>query len=203
MIYTELKSKNTWPRGGMPWRCLCGVLLVFLWVTVPHAALAEERGTWIVVDTGQRTLTVFAGAGDVVMQFSYVALGRGGVARDRVHGDRKTPLGTFHVAWVNPDSRFTLFFGLDFPTVPHADRAYREHVIDRETYHRILDAALEQHIPPQDTPLGGQIGIHGLGDKDRRFHYTDNWTDGCVALTNEEIKALAQWVKIGTKVIIL
>ena len=177
--------------------------LGFLCLVTAGLALAEGDGSWVVVDTQQRTLTVLTEQGEVVEHFPYVATGRGGAARDRVHGDRKTPLGIFRVSWINPDSRFTLFFGLDFPTVEHADRAYLERVIDRDTYHRLLDAALEHRIPPQDTPLGGRIGIHGLGDKDPRFHYTDNWTDGCVALTNQEIKKLVRWIHVGTKVVIL
>ncbi len=179
------------------------MLLGFLWIIIADITLAAGVAPWVVVDTHQRTLTVFKGAGEIVERFPYVAIGRGGVAKDRVHGDRKTPLGTFHIAWVNPDSRFTLFFGLDFPTVEHADRAYRERVIDSDTYHDLLDAALEHRIPPQDTFLGGRIGIHGVGDKDQRFHYAGNWTDGCIALTNQEIKKLARWIHIGTKVIIL
>lgn len=187
----------------MPASYFWGMLLGFLcvvWVDVAFAATVEP---WVVVDTRQRTLTVFTDKGKIAEHLTYVAVGRGGVSKDRVHGDRKTPLGTFHVAWINPDSRFSLFFGLDFPTVEHADRSYRNRIIDRTTYHHLLDAALQQRIPPQDTPLGGRIGIHGLGDKDQRFHYADNWTDGCVAVTNQEIKRLARWIHIGTKVVIL
>ena len=44
------------------------------------------------------------------------------------------------------------------------------------------------------------IGIHGIGDGDRGVHRDFNWTNGCVALTNEEIDELLRWVKIGTPV---
>jgi murein L,D-transpeptidase YafK len=180
------------------WAMLLGLFCFF----AVDIALAAADSPWVMVDTQQRTLTVLSEQGGVLEHFPYVSLGRNGAAKDRLHGDRKTPLGTFRIAWINPDSRFTLFFGLDFPTVEHADRAYREHIIDRDTYHSVLDAALEQHVPPQNTVLGGRIGIHGLGDKDQRFHYADNWTDGCVALTNQEIKKLAHWLHIGTQVVI-
>lgn len=178
------------------------LLLGFLGVCSIDTVFAATIEPWVVVDTRQKTLTVFTGKGKVAEYLPYVAVGRSGASNDRIHGDRKTPLGTFHVAWINPDSRFSLFFGLDFPTVEHADRSYRNRIINRTTYHHLLDAALEGRIPPQNTPLGGHIGIHGLGDKDERFHYADNWTDGCVAVTNSEIKKLARWIHIGTKVII-
>ena len=193
------KQKPCCMPAGRFW----GMLLGFLCVVATNAIFAATVEPWVVVDTRQGTLTVFSAKGKIVERLPYVAIGRGGAAKDRVHGDRKTPLGTFHVAWINPDSRFTLFFGLDFPTVEHADRSYRNRIIDRTTYHHLLDAALEQRIPPQNTPLGGRIGIHGVGDKDQRFHYTGNWTDGCVAVTNQEIIRLARWIHIGTKVEIL
>ena len=190
-------------QSRMPVSYFWTMLLGFLCMAGAGAVFAATVEPWVVVDTQQQTLTVFTAKGKIAEHFPYVAVGRGGVSKDRLHGDRKTPLGTFHVAWINPDSRFSLFFGLDFPTVEHADRAYRNRVIDRTTYHHLLDAALEQRIPPQDTPLGGSIGIHGLGDKDQRFHHADNWTDGCVAVTNQEIKKLSRWIHIGTKVVIL
>jgi L,D-peptidoglycan transpeptidase YkuD (ErfK/YbiS/YcfS/YnhG family) len=50
--------------------------------------------------------------------------------------------------------------------------------------------------------LGGAIGIHGIGggspDVHRRFH----WTEGCVAVSNEQIERLAELVGIGTRVVI-
>lgn len=164
---------------------------------------AEEAQPWIMVDSRQQTLTVFAGQDKVLKHFPYVALGRGGVAGDRHRGDRTTPLGTFHVAWINPNSRFGIFFGLDFPSVENADRAYRDNLIDSDTYRTILDAVIERRVPPQDTPLGGQIGIHGLGGRDPRLHRGFNWTDGCIALTDAQIRSLARLVRIGTKVLII
>jgi len=183
-MYNVLKKPK---QNRRPASYFWGMLLGFLCMLEGGVVFSAMVEPWVVVDTKQRTLTVFADKGKIVEHLPYVSIGRGGVSKDRLHGDRKTPLGTFHVAWINPDSRFTLFFGLDFPTVEHADRSYRNRIISRTTYHRLLDAALEQRIPPQNTPLGGSIGIHGLGDKDQRFHYADNWTDGCVAVTMQAV----------------
>ena len=55
-------------------------------------------------------------------------------------------------------------------------------------------------IPPQNTPLGGQIGIHGLGNADERIHKVFDWTHGCIALTNPQIDQLSQWIDTGTVV---
>ncbi|MFC6670290.1 L,D-transpeptidase family protein [Marinobacterium aestuariivivens] len=79
----------------------------------------------------------------------------------------------------------------------------RDGRIDRGTYLRIVSALDLGLVPPQDTPLGGQIGIHGLGGGDPDVHELFNWTNGCVALTDAEVKRLARWVNRGTRVEIL
>ena len=48
-------------------------------------------------------------------------------------------------------------------------------------------------MPPQETPLGGDIYIHGGGTG-------KDWTLGCVALEDEDIRALYAVVKEGTVV---
>jgi L,D-peptidoglycan transpeptidase YkuD (ErfK/YbiS/YcfS/YnhG family) len=50
--------------------------------------------------------------------------------------------------------------------------------------------------------LGGSIGIHGVGAGNRRIHEDFNWTEGCVALTNEQIDDLDRYIHIGTRVVI-
>jgi len=171
------------------WLCICTVLA--------HS----DPDTWLLVDADSRNLTVLQGD-KVVDKFNYVALGRGGTSQLRHRGDNSTPLGEFHIAWINWDSSFDIFFGLDFPTMQTADQAYREKRINRDVYYSILDALRDQRLPPQNTPLGGRIGIHGLGHGDLTVHRQFDWTKGCIALTNPEIERLAHWVQVGTRVVI-
>jgi len=51
-------------------------------------------------------------------------------------------------------------------------------------------------MPPQNTKLGGEIYIHGGGAG------TD-WTQGCVALADDDIKELFDSIPVGTTVRIL
>jgi len=93
-------------------------------------------------------------------------------------------------------------FGLDYPNRDYAERAYREGRIDKPTYDTIRYALVAGVTPPQDTPLGGQIGIHGLGPADPSLHQVLDWTSGCIALNDQQIVRLAQWVDVGTRVVI-
>ncbi len=51
-------------------------------------------------------------------------------------------------------------------------------------------------MPPQKTKLGGEIYIHGGGN-------STDWTNGCIALKDKEIKEVFDAIPIGTKVKIL
>ena len=159
-------------------------------------------GRWVLIDTRARTLAVMDGE-NVVERFDNISIGRGGAAADRVRGDRRTPLGTFRVRWVNPDSPFRLFFGLDYPTPEHARRGVSAGVIEAGDLQRIEKAHAAGLVPPQNTRLGGRIGIHGLGGADPTIHEAFNWTQGCIALTNAQIDRLAKWLDLGTRVVVI
>jgi L,D-peptidoglycan transpeptidase YkuD (ErfK/YbiS/YcfS/YnhG family) len=34
------------------------------------------------------------------------------------------------------------------------------------------------------------------------LHRSNDWTDGCIALTNEQLEELLHYVEVGTKVVI-
>ncbi|RUQ30853.1 MAG: L,D-transpeptidase [Candidatus Competibacteraceae bacterium] len=157
-------------------------------------------GSWLLVDTKADTLTVMNG-NRPVESFRRIALGSSGAGIKDRRGDNKTPLGVFRVGWINEHSRFKTFIGLDYPNPDYAARALREHRIDALTYERIRAAWSKGRTPPQDTPLGGQIGIHGVGAGDPGIHSAGiNWTSGCIALDNRQIDALKPWVKVGMRV---
>jgi murein L,D-transpeptidase YafK len=136
----------------------------------------------------------------VVHSFDDLAIGQNGVARDKVRDDQRTPIGSFRIAWISEESRFHRFLGLDYPDRKRAWRAREKMQLDEDTWQAISHAHGQGKPPPQDTSLGGQIGIHGIGEGNPGIHDSFNWTNGCVALTNEQIDNLMQWVHIGTRV---
>ena len=178
---------------------LCLSLIWMSATSLAHAQPAED--SWVMIDVAKQTLSILQG--DHIKQtFRNISVGRNGYTLNRHEGDGKTPLGVFHIAWINPNSRFHLFFGLDYPNQQYAEAAFRHKLIDYDTYSAINRALYRGDLPPQDTPLGGNIGIHGLGQGNRYIHETTNWTEGCIALTNEQIDKLSQWITLGTKVVI-
>ena len=162
-------------------------------------ARPPAHDAWILVDTSSETLSVFRG-NELVERFHSIAIGRGGLSMGRTRGDGTTPLGTFHINRIHPSARFELFFGIDFPRPEHARRAFDAGRIGPRDYERIVAAYERNQPPPQDTALGGALGIHGLGDGSKRVHEALNWTQGCIALTNRQIRRLYRWVHLGMRV---
>lgn len=175
------------------------MLLLMLCVTPPAPAGDEE--IWVLVDTRAMTVSVFQGTA-VMRVYEDIAIGRGGVTANRRKDDAKTPLGEYRIARIAKKSPFHRFFGFDYPTPEQAQRGLRTGVIDQRQYHRVLAALRQGEAPPQDTPLGGYLGIHGIGAGDPSIHESFNWTNGCIALSNEQIDDMAPWLQIGTRVLV-
>lgn len=176
------------------------------WMLLVSTAAADAPGIpggdiWLDIDTKAKTLQVMAGP-HAIESFGRIAIGRRGASVDKARGDDKTPLGEYRIGWINERSRFHRFFGFTYPNLQIARRAFARGLIGGETLQQIIAAHLRQSVPPQGTPLGGTIGIHGLGSASPTVHELFDWTHGCVALTNRQVDRLAQWVRKGTVVLI-
>ena len=145
----------------------------------------------IVVNKSARKLTLYSG-GKIVRTYR-CALGLSPVDDKIKQGDRRTPEGDFYVCIKNPKSKFYLSLGLSYPNQQHAERGLRDGLITRAQYDQIRDAISRKRQPPQYTPLGGEIFIHGNGSQ-------SDWTWGCVALDDIDIGELFNVVPVGTPV---
>jgi murein L,D-transpeptidase YafK len=134
-------------------------------------------------------------AGNLVKTYK-IALGLNPVDDKRKEGDGCTPEGDFYVCTKNDRSKFHLFLGLSYPNEEDAKRGLESGLISHEEHAMILDALANRRRPPWDTRLGGEIGIHGEGT------HVD-WTQGGIAMENNDIEELFGIVDIGSPVSIL
>ncbi|MDN6322322.1 MAG: L,D-transpeptidase family protein [Halomonas sp.] len=156
---------------------------------------------WVLVDDQDATLSVFRGNA-LVDRFAPISLGRAGAKTQRVRGDNVTPKGEFRINRFNYESQWQTFIGIDFPTPTHARMALEKGIYSQADYDDYFDYYRRNGHPPQNTALGGAIGIHGLGSADPDIHGRYHWTQGCVAVTNEQIDRLVELVGVGTRVVI-
>ncbi|MFH1021739.1 MAG: L,D-transpeptidase [Pseudomonadota bacterium] len=110
-------------------------------------------------------------------------------------GDKRTPEGSYYICIKNPRSKYHLSLGLSYPSIEDAERGLEQKLITKGDRDRIIEKISRKSIPPWDTPLGGEIFIHGGGE-------TWDWTYGCVALRNQDIEELFKVVTVGTQVVI-
>ena len=181
--------------------CLsAGLFAAVIWLMLTAPAVGEAQDSVrIVIDTRALTLKVIEGNQEK-LSFINIAIGRYGADSDRRRGDNTTPLGRFTIGWITDDTSFHRFFGFNYPSKEYAQRAFQAGRLDRKTLDRIRQDIASGRVPPQDTVLGGYLGIHGTGRGDSKVHDEYNWTNGCVALTNEQIDVLTDWITIGTVV---
>lgn len=92
----------------------------------------------------------------------------------QVRGDGRTPEGNYIIDRRNPDSSFHLSIGISYPSV------------------RDVEVARGMGMDP-----GGDIFIHGTPSK---FKRRDDWTWGCIAVTNDEIEEIYAMVRDGTPI---
>jgi len=134
-----------------------------------------------------------------------VSSGRGGRGDKQKTGDHKTPVGIYRIVQLKDSETFHVFMQLNYPNAKDAFWGLKDHRIDRRQFDAIVQASYAGVVPPQNTPLGGSIGIHGLGAQsaDRLGkHMKVDWTDGCIALTNEQMEELRRYISVGTRVVI-
>jgi murein L,D-transpeptidase YafK len=175
-------------------------IFVLFFILLPLSSHAQEEA-WILIDTEKLELQVKQ-SDITLVKFSNISIGRNGSGIKQKKGDDITPLGHYKISWINRKSRYHLFFGFNYPSIENAQQALEQGFIGNNNYQQIIRAHQYNQVPPQHTPLGGLIGLHGLGRGDKKIHETMNWTHGCIALTNEQINHLDKLIKIGTLVIV-
>ncbi len=102
-----------------------------------------------------------------------IDLGFAPIGDKKVEGDGKTPEGHYLIDRRNPNSRYHLSLGIDYP--------------------RPSDIAEAESLG--QSP-GGDIFIHGQGNPVSRLGR--DWTYGCIAVTNDEIEEVYAMVRDGT-----
>ncbi|MBI3623406.1 L,D-transpeptidase [Candidatus Pacearchaeota archaeon] len=122
-------------------------------------------------------------------------------AAKEIRVDNRTPEGEYYITEKHPSKKFGYFIGISYPNKEDAKRGLEQKIITQTQYEEISKANQKRATPPQNTALGGTIGIHGEKNLGIISLGTQiNWTKGCIALSDEDIKKLYNVANVGTQV---
>ena len=145
--------------------------------SIPRESLSSQPlvADYLIVDKSERLLVVYQD-GRPVRAYRGLQFGDEPEGHKRFEGDERTPEGVYLIDRRNPQSRFHLSLGISYPN--RADRAF---------------------AAQYGRSAGGDIFIHGQ-PTGRAGRMRGDWTDGCIALSNEEIEELWRIVPNGTPI---
>jgi len=184
------------------------------------------QGARLLLNKAQRRLEVWVGPR--MVKAYRVQLGQNPVGHKRRRGDRRTPEGRYFICG-SGTSTYHLALWISYPNIDDARAGRRAGVISRKEYDAIARALKRKECPPQETSLGGYLWLHGqlpenteetarkqqanagglprglaLGDiEPSAVHTFNDWTEGCAALFNPDIRELYEFIPRGTPITIV
>jgi len=161
-------------------------LFAALLVLVPALCLANMPASqgidYVLVKKAERKIFLMRG-GAPVKEYQ-ISLGLRPVGHKVFEGDMRTPEGLYVLDWRNANSKFYKSIHISYPSPSDAARA------------RSLG-----------KPAGGMIMIHGLPNKkkdlDEQLLMSSDWTEGCIAVSNQAMDEIWESVADGTPIVIL
>ena len=141
--------------------------------------LQPEQKYALVIDTSKSTLYVFEnreGAARYLADY-YISSGKNGIDKLR-EGDKKTPVGVYHVTSSMPREKLGALYGTGAFPINYPNEWDR-----------------------REGRKGGGIWLHGTPSD--TFSRPPQASDGCVVLTNQDLDAIRQRMQIGLTPVII
>jgi len=184
---------------------LYGIVLNLREVTLSEA-LNEKKMTklnevHLVVDRKNYRIELYS---DKILVKTYkAAFGRNSSMMKTSVNDNVTPTGDYIICNVDSISVYHKFLHLNFPNDRDASECFKQGYITKDEFNVIMLSFKKNECPPGETFLGSGIGIHGIGKYNTIFKnlpFSFNWTNGSIAISDENIDELYSVCKIGTPV---
>lgn len=144
--------------------------------------LDKVQAAQIIVYKGERRMDLLDAQGFPIRSYQ-VSLGKNPVGDKQKMGDNRTPEGAYTIDWRNPNSQYHLSLRISYPNKSDMWRAKR------------------QGVNP-----GGDIFIHGAPNGKSwqlwKYNKGKDWTNGCIAVSNSEMREIWNLVPDGTPILI-
>ncbi len=157
----------------------------------------------IIIDKQHYKLELYSG--ERLLKKYKAVFGKNNIQVKKDVHDNITPIGHYKICSIDTSSRYHIFLKLDYPNKKDAANALMDGVITKQEYNKIILAHKQKDCAMLDSILHPEIGIEGIGRFNiifKNLPFIFNWTNGSIAVSNEDIEELYTVVKIGTPVII-
>ncbi|MGH8433900.1 MAG: L,D-transpeptidase family protein [Pseudomonas sp.] len=155
-------------------------VLCLSFATLSHANAAPtldgKAVDKVLVVKSERKLLLM-GHGEVLKAYR-VSLGKQPQGAKQREGDRRTPEGFYWIDWRKNSDKYNLAMHISYPNIRDQANARKEGV-----------------------PPGGMIMIHGTPldeEYPEWYFHTLDWTEGCIAMKNSDMREIWSLVKDGT-----
>ncbi len=162
-------------------------LLTIIWMTLFINSTESSSPSYHIPDNSISKIVVYKSehklelrCDDRLIKTYSVALGKNPVGHKQRQGDNKTPEGIYKISGKNPNSRFHKSLKVSYPN------------------EKDIICAKNNCVDP-----GGDIMIHGLHKTFAwigKAHLARDWTQGCIAVTNDEMDEIYRTVKVGATI---
>lgn len=179
------------PAAGLTATLVCTGMLVMRWLIVtccflfaslapamstPSLAPEAEKVDKVLVIKSERRLHLLS-RGEILRSYR-VSLGKQPNGPKRMQGDKRTPEGFYWIDWRKTSEKYNLSMHISYPNPQD------------------LAHARQKGLPP-----GDMIMIHGTpvdDDYPEWYFHTLDWTEGCIALKNDDMREVWSLVRDGT-----
>ena len=181
-------GRNFLPLAAMKGKAVIrGFIKSSWWFLLPIILALPAQATNSMVDidlvkVDKSARKMYLIQGDKIVKWYPIALGANPKGHKLREGDKRTPEGSYTLDFINEKSRFYRSIRINYPNTRDLARA------------ELLG------VSP-----GGQIMIHGQKNEagpHPSLSRGEDWTDGCIAIANEQMDEFLSMVSVGTPITI-
>jgi len=174
-------------------------LILFLsLLSLSEHGFASEKVEYVRVYKSERRLELISKNEEIIKSYK-IMLGRNPVGHKEKEGDNKTPEGTYTLDIKNSKSNFFKSLHISYPN-------FKDKLKAKLRGDDPGGSIMLHGLPNDFTEMNDWLNSVGLGDLSddlvRLSLLQFDWTNGCIAVTDEEITEIYDHIDVPTKIVI-
>jgi murein L,D-transpeptidase YafK len=183
-----------------------GIVLNASAPTLPEAMVSKGLhylvNVRIEVDRKNYILNLYSDS--VLVKSYHPVFGKNSSSNRTFTNDYATPVGKYEICSIVPDYKYHKLLRLNYPNQKDLSEALKLNLLTGNEYESMY-SEIEAGECPTVKDDNMIIGIHGIGKLNfifKNLPFVFNWTNGSIAVSNEDIDEIYSATKIGTEVVI-